>query len=50
MIKVWLTNDIVSFEQMGPGWIANSIESDQPPRSAATDEGELFLSGIFYLF
>ena len=24
-----LTNDIVSFEQLGPGWMANSIDPDR---------------------
>ena len=32
-----LTNDIVSFEQLGPE--ANSVEPDQTLQSAATDKG-----------
>ena len=50
-----LTNDIVSFEQLGPGpfyylleylkiagWMANSVDPDQMPHSVVSDLSTLF--------
>ena len=34
-----LTYDIVSFEQLGPGWVVNIVNPDQTPRSVASYMG-----------